>query len=591
MKRALIPAPSAGVVLLMLCPPAMLTAAPPSPRTPPSATSAHEYVDLPDLGDVWSPEYLRNYYAYVVGPEIFDPATRDQFCEAGFFGGNTLRLWNEATDLKKRFLAASALSRGHRVLLVGKFAQETGLVGTIRQLIGPTGALTAIDTTQPFLDGVRSPRAVLQWNFSFRHLPPGAFDRVILFSTVSQMANMAESAEQLTALLKTGGRLTVAEDPVGGREFLAAIHMDTHMEAHTFRMMNGMGITERDLPIVGIPEMARAFARLTHTGSAAWLGLYTFYGQKEGAFEPYTLPPPVPGAPLADFLTAKPFRNPFGWMTARELAVWPLVADPRVRASCAYSLFLGGGLHLIADLNEREGGTDSLMLDNLGLKKGDKVLIISELLDEMGWYSKLERRTQFKMADADAYVYDIAQRVRSARTRSRLADEQPQDQGARSVFYYAMPDAYPDEYFDAIWMPQGCGHNVNWDDFLQRALRVLKTGGRLVMQEHDIQGADFWKAGETVSGLFRSIGEKEYLRNGALPIDENTALSKDTDFVSKPLKAQWEAAVGETLEYRCVFERGCTTFWGTKIPYPMADWWHGYPYLQRYVPKAKIPGR
>jgi hypothetical protein len=102
------------------------------------------------------------------------------------------------------------------------------------------------------------------------------------------------------------------------------------------------------------------------------------------------------------------------------------------------------------------------MLDNLGLKKGDRVLIVSELLDEMGWYGKLERRTRFGTADADTYVYDIARRVRSARTRSQLAG---------------------------------------------------------------------------------------------------------------------------------VFERGWTTFRGTKIPYPMADWWHGYPYLQRYVPKAKIPGR
>ena len=34
----------------------------------------------------------------------------------------------------------------------------------------------------------------------------------------------------------------------------------------------------------------------------------------------------------------------------------------------------------------------------------------------------------------------------------------------------------------------------------------------MVMQEHDIQGPDFWKACETVSGQFRAIGEKQYLR-------------------------------------------------------------------------------
>ena len=44
-----------------------------------------------------------------------------------------------------------------------------------------------------------------------------------------------------------------------------------------------------------------------------------------------------------------------------------------------------------------------MMLDNLKLKKGDKVLIISELLDEMDWIKRLEKRTKFKIKDADTY--------------------------------------------------------------------------------------------------------------------------------------------------------------------------------------------
>jgi SAM-dependent methyltransferase len=587
MKKLLGPALSVGLVLLMLCSCPIVTAAPSSPKTTPSATPAYKYIDMPNLKDVWSPEYLIDYYAYVIGPEIFDAAIRDQYCEAAFFGGNTLRLWNDAIDLKNNFLTASALVNGQRVLLVGKFIKESGLVDTINQLIGSTGELTTIDTTQTFLDGVRTPKAILQWNFSFSHLPANSYDRVILFSTVSQIKNMRDIAAQIKSLLKDGGRVIVAEDPVGGREFLDAIHMDTHMEAHTFRMMNGMGITERDLPIVGIPEMTTAFNDLIGTGSSAWLGLYTFYGQKGGTVTPYTLPTPAPGSPLADFLTAKPFKNPFSWMTAKELAVWPLMTDPKVRSSCSYSLFLAGGLNLIADLNEREGGTNNVMLDNLKFKKGDKVLIISELLDEMDWIKRLEKRTKFKIKDADTYLYEISRQVRSAATRAKFADKEPQDKDARSIFYYAMPDAYPDNFFDVIWIPQGAGHNINWDDFFQRAMRVLKTGGRMVIQEHDIQGPHFWKPCTTVSAQFRAIGEKEYLRSGALPIPDTTPL-QEREIV---FKSVWEGAVGETMKYTCTFEKGCTTFVGTKIYYPMADWWHGYPYMQKFVPKVKIPGR
>jgi SAM-dependent methyltransferase len=542
----------------------------------------YHYINLPELEDVWSPKYLLNYYAYIIGPEIFNNALRDQYCEAAFFGGNTLRLWNEAIDLKVNFLTASALYNGQKVLLVGKFIEEGGVIAAINHLIGSTGELTFIDTTQNFLDGIRTPKAVLQWDFSYGNLPDNSYDRIILFSTVSQIKNMADCARQLKSLLKNGGRIIIAEDPVGGRAMLEAMHMDTHMEAHTFRMLNGMGITERDLPVVGIPEIANAFSDLIGIGSSSWLGMYNFYGQKGGTVIPYSLPTPAPGSALADFLTVQPFKAPFAWMTPKELAVWPLLTTQEVRGSCAYALFLAGGLKLIADLNEREGGTNALMLDNLHLKKGDKILIISELLDEMDWINRLENRTGFRLDEAETFIYEISRQVRSAGKRANFADQNPQDKDAKSIFYYGMPDAYPDEFFDVIWMPQGNGHNLNWDDFFQRAIRTLKTGGWMVLQEHDIQGSDFWLACTTVSIQFRSIAEKEYIRGDqTLPLTDKQLA----------YKAKWEGAVGETLDYTCIFERGCTTFWGIKIYYPMADWWHGYPYLQKFVPKVKILDR
>ena len=116
-----------------------------------SEKPAYQYIDMPKLKDAWGPEYLLDYYAYINGPESFDTAIRDQYCEAAFFGGNTLRLWNEATNLKQTFLTAGALGKGQKVLLVGKFTEESGLVDTIKQLIGSTGKLTTIDTTQNFL--------------------------------------------------------------------------------------------------------------------------------------------------------------------------------------------------------------------------------------------------------------------------------------------------------------------------------------------------------------------------------------------------------------------------------------------------------
>jgi SAM-dependent methyltransferase len=538
---------------------------------------------------------LLDYYAYICGPEIFDAEIRDQYCEAAFFGGNTLRLWNDAVDLKKDFLAASALANGQKVLLVGKFVEESGLVATVKSLIGATGELTTVDTTQEFLDAVRTPKALLQWDFSFNDLAANSYDRVILFSAVSQIKNMGDCAAQINRILKDSGRVIVAEDPVGGREFLDAIHMDTHGEAHTFRMMNGMGITERDLPTVGIPEMTGAFKDLTGTGSSSWLGLYSFCGQKGGAIETYTLPQPASGSALAAFFTQKEFKPSFDWMTARELAAWPIIADPKVRASCALSLFLAGGLNLIADLNDREGGTNNLMYDNLKIRKGDKVLIISELLDEMEHVARYEKRTGVKLSDAILYQYEISPRVRSAGTRARFADKEPQDKDAKMTFYYEYPDAYPDDFFDVVWMPQGCGHCINWDDTCARLIRVLKPGGMIMMQEHDILGPDFWTACTKVSAQFRSIMEKQYLSMMGTTAEKEylsqTGASKPLTPAAKFYGPIWKDGFGETLNSTYIFSKGCTTFWGAKIKYPMADWWHAYPYLQKFVPKATVPGR
>ena len=99
-------------------------------------------------------------------------------------------------DLKQNFLAAGALGKGQKVLLVGKFTKESGLVDTIKQLIGSTGGLDHHRHYPNFLDGVRTPKAVLQWNFSFSHLPADSYRPGHPFSTVSQIKNMREIARR-----------------------------------------------------------------------------------------------------------------------------------------------------------------------------------------------------------------------------------------------------------------------------------------------------------------------------------------------------------------------------------------------------------
>src|SRR4030067_1602974 len=70
-----------------------------------------------------------------------DPQKRYVWSEALFEGGNTLRLWNEAAELKVALLAACALKNGQRILLTGKFCLESGLFSAVNSLLEPGGDL------------------------------------------------------------------------------------------------------------------------------------------------------------------------------------------------------------------------------------------------------------------------------------------------------------------------------------------------------------------------------------------------------------------------------------------------------------------
>ncbi len=84
--------------------------------------------------DPW--DYLHPYAAKLFGPDIQDREKRAAWCRALFCGGNSLRLWNSAPELKIALLSACALREGQKVLLISKYGAESGFVGAIRSLLG-----------------------------------------------------------------------------------------------------------------------------------------------------------------------------------------------------------------------------------------------------------------------------------------------------------------------------------------------------------------------------------------------------------------------------------------------------------------------
>jgi SAM-dependent methyltransferase len=526
-------------------------------KTPVSSASSKTAA----VADPWSPEYLLPYYAEITGHTIFDSKKRALYCRAGFFAGNTLRLWNDAIGLKRELLADAGLQEGQQVLLVAKYPKESGIADAVESLIGPKGRLTVKDITQRAIDNIQTmPKARLQWEFdSFAPLADNSIDRVILFSAVSHIRNLDECARQITRILKDGGRIVIAEDPLGGKEFSAAMHADAHGEAHTLRYLAGMGLREEELPAVGTLELTKAFRDLKSTGSSSELGLYVFYGLKGG--QAGETKQPVPRTQAIDmFLAQKPFANPFDWMTPAEMAVWGAAWDNRkeIRDELSYALFLDGGLHLISDLNR---DIANIIYDNIAIRPGAKVLIISEALDEMKQLERLkERRGAF---DFEIYSYDVCSRVRSAVRRG---------ESANWGLEYSYADYYPDRFFDVVWIAQAFPHAKEWNQLAVRLLRVLKPGGQFIAHEFYIKGPEFYSKAYNVSGLFRCVMEKEYLRGGVVQM------------VPEPLNMEqvFRTAFGDSMtDIHSLEKKGWAAFWGIKRHYPMGDWWHTYPPLQK----------
>jgi hypothetical protein len=62
-----------------------------------------------------------------------------RWCQAIFYAGTTLYLWNETPELKAAFLSLCSLDEGVDVLVIGKYVEESGLGPAIRSVVGSSG--------------------------------------------------------------------------------------------------------------------------------------------------------------------------------------------------------------------------------------------------------------------------------------------------------------------------------------------------------------------------------------------------------------------------------------------------------------------
>lgn len=498
-------------------------------------------------------DYILPAHVKMFGPDIRDPDKRSLWCQAFFYGGNTLYLWNKAIELKIALLSACALKKGQQGLLISKYSVESGLTEVLRSVLGEEGHLSVKEILPEALASFSKIHSTtgkgLQWDFSyFNSLRDESLDLVILFGVASHIGNLKDCVQHIHRVLREGGRVVIAETPWGGKDFLAAAHMDAHLEGFITRILSGIGLKEEELPYIGPDDLRAAFEPfLSWNRVFYWQGLYLFYGQKGENKENFSLNFPLPTEDIQIFLTEKASTNPWDFLTSTEIAILGSeVVESNLQKNWGRAIFFASNLVWCWE-NARI--LRHLMYSNLRARPGDRVLVIGEVLEGLGFLQELRKRVG---ETGEIIAFDMVDK-----SRSGYIQQWEMGPGAvipeKHHWDYSFADKHPDHYFDLIWLPQGVHHAHRWIEIAPKLIRVLKTGGQVMMAECRVPAPEFHRALQ-ISSLLRCIVDKIFWAM-------DTTLEEMPDYSAADLAL----AFGDSLENTFGLEwKGWLLFWGTK---------------------------
>lgn len=440
------------------------------------------------------------------GLDTADLDKRAIWCQSIFYGGNTLRLWNEATELKIALLSACALKEGQRIILIGKYADESGIAQALRSLLGREGYMSVEEigpqAVAAFQKIHSAPGTQLQWDFNyFDSLPDESLDRVILFGAASHIGNWKDCAQHIHRVLRDGGRVIIADAPWGGKDLITAAHMDTHLTAMLTTLLSGMGLKEEELPQIGPEDLTAIFKPLLRWSRAfSWRGLYLFYGQKGREEDSPYFEFPLSTEAVQAFLTEKPSTTPWDFLAAAEIdALGPEVGDINIQKKWGRMISFGGSLEW---MHANSSIIVDLMYNNISASPGYRVLVIGERLESLGFLPELRKRIG-KAGEIVAFDLNLKHFV----LFGQLWEGVDVPLAGRHQWDYDFADTYPDDYFDLVWLPQGVHHARSWKEIAPKLLRALKPQGQVMMMECRLCHPVFFAA-LSMSGILKCIAEK-----------------------------------------------------------------------------------
>lgn len=165
--------------------------------------------------------------------------------------------------------------------------------------------------------------------------------------------------------------------------------------------------------------------------------------------------------------------NPWDWMQPHDIARFgSIIGDEGEQARWCRAVMLGGLPYM---WRRKAAVVRDLMYDRMGLRAGDKVLILGESIESCGFADDMRARIgQGGRID----VVDFTDEARDAYIAGRRGKH-----GKLATWRYDYTRDMPDEAYDTVAVLQGVQHAEDWRETGRELLRVMKPGRTIMLAE------------------------------------------------------------------------------------------------------------
>ena len=165
-------------------------------------------------------------------------------------------------------------------------------------------------------------------------------------------------------------------------------------------------------------------------------------------------------------------KGPWDWMQPHDVRRFgEVILDPAEQERWCRAVLLGG----LPYMWRKAGVAKEIIYDRLGLKAGDKVLIIGESIESCAFIDDIRARVG---PSGEIRVFDITDEARDAYIAKKRGSG-----GQIATWRWQYTKQIPDGAYDCVAVLQAVQHNDDWRETGKELLRVMKSGRRIVLAE------------------------------------------------------------------------------------------------------------